>query len=54
MVDFTRFVDTTGAMGGCWATRGVEGDAGGIGETPGGVQRRPACPSCREILKSTI
>jgi hypothetical protein len=41
-------------MDGCWTARGVEGDAGGIGETPRGVQRRPACPSRREIVKSTI
>jgi hypothetical protein len=41
-------------MGGCWATRGVEGDAGGIGETPRGVQRRPAYPSRREIVESII
>jgi len=41
-------------MGGCWAARGVEVNAGGIGETPGGVQRRPACPLRREIVKSTI
>jgi hypothetical protein len=51
MVDSTRFVD---AMGGCWATRDVEGDAGGIGETPRSVQRRPACTSRREIAESTI
>jgi hypothetical protein len=54
MVDSTRFVDAAGAMGGCWATRGVEANAGGIGETPGGDQRRPACPSRREIVESTI
>jgi hypothetical protein len=41
-------------MGGCWTARGVEGDARGIGETPGVAQRRPACPSRREIVKSTI
>jgi hypothetical protein len=41
-------------MGGCWATPGVEGNAGGIGETPRGAQRRPACPSRREIVESTI
>jgi len=41
-------------MGGCWTTRGIEGDAGGIGEMPGGVQRRAACPSRREIVESTI
>jgi hypothetical protein len=54
MVDFTRFVGVSGAMGGCWAMRGVEGDAGGIDETPRGVQRRPACRSHREIVESTI
>jgi len=41
-------------MGGCWTTRGVEANAGGIGEAPGGVQRRPACPSRSEIVESTI
>jgi hypothetical protein len=41
-------------MGGCWATRGVEADAGGIGETPRGAQRRPARPSRREIMESPI
>jgi len=54
MVDSTRFVDATGAVGGCWATRGVEANASGIGETPGGIQRRPTCPSRREIVESTI
>jgi hypothetical protein len=54
MVESTRFVDAMGAMGGCRATRGVEGDAGGIGETPGGVLRRSAYPSRREIVDSTI
>jgi hypothetical protein len=43
-----------GAVGGCWATHGIEGDAGGIGEMSGGVQRRPMCPSRREIVESTI
>jgi len=41
-------------MGGCWTTRGVEGDAGGIGETPRGGQRRPSRPSRREIVGSII
>jgi len=41
-------------MGGCWATRGVEANAGGIGKTPRAVQRRPARPSRREIVESTI
>jgi len=54
MVDSMRFVDATGAVGGCWATRGVEGNACGIGETPRGGQRRPACSSRREIVESTI
>jgi hypothetical protein len=54
MLDSMGFVDARGAMGGCWAARGVEGDAGGIGETPGGAQRRPACPSRREIMGSSI
>jgi hypothetical protein len=54
MVDPARFVDARGAMGGCWATRGVEGDAGGIGETPWGVQRRPAHRARREIGGSTV
>jgi hypothetical protein len=54
MADSMRFVDATGAMGGCWATRGVEANAGGIGETPGGAQRRPACQSRREIMESAI
>ncbi len=42
MLHSTRFVDARVAMGGCWATRGVEANAGGIGETPRGAQRRPA------------
>jgi len=54
MIDSTRFVDASGAMGGCWTTRGVEGDAGGIGKTPRGVQRRPARRSRREIVESII
>jgi hypothetical protein len=54
MVDFTRFVDARGAMGGCQATGGVEGDAGGIGETPRGGWRRPACASRREIVEAII
>jgi hypothetical protein len=41
-------------MGGCWAAHGIEGDAGGIGEMPGGVQRRTACAPRREIVESTI
>jgi hypothetical protein len=41
-------------MGGCWATHGIEGDAGGIGEMPGGVQRRPTRSSRREIVESAI
>jgi hypothetical protein len=41
-------------MGGCWGTRGVEANAGGIGETPCGAQRRPANPSRREIVESII
>jgi hypothetical protein len=54
MVDSARFVDARGAMGGCWATRDAEGDAGGIGEASRGAQRRPACHSRREIVESTI
>jgi len=54
MVDLTRFVDARSAMGGCWTARGVEVDAGGIGETPGDAQRRPARSSRREIVGSTI
>jgi hypothetical protein len=54
MVDSTGFVDARSAMGGCWAAHGVEADAGGIGETLGGVQRRPACASRRENVESTI
>jgi hypothetical protein len=54
MVDSTGFVDVGGVVGGCWTVRGVEGDAGGIGETPGDVQRRPPRPSRREIVESTI
>jgi hypothetical protein len=41
-------------MGGCWTTRGGEADAGGIGELPGGAQRRPARASRREIMESAI
>ena len=41
-------------MGGCWEARGVEVDAGGIGETSRDTQRRPAWPSRREIVGSAI
>jgi hypothetical protein len=54
MVDFTRFVDVRGVVGGCWTARGVEVDAGGIGETPCDVQRRPPRASRREIVESII
>ena len=54
MSESTRFVDARCVVGGCWATHGVEADAGGIGETPGGVQRRPMRASGREIVDSPI
>src|SRR5205085_3783106 len=38
------------AMGGCWATHDVEANAGCIGETSGGAQRRPAPASRRDQI----